>query len=288
MQTQKFNIDKEYKSVYHYLKTNGFSERYITFLRRELGFVKKNGTPVTVREKLTTGDILEIVTDNNTKSSIMQCILPLDVVYEDEYYLIVNKPSGLTTIPTKSHYTENLAGAVSYYLSPKIENFTLRAINRLDKDTAGIVVFAKNLMSYNALKQIDKTYFAICKGQINEPITINKPIKTINIDGINQRKRVISDDGQEAITYVSPIKNYKDFTLVKLKLTHGRTHQIRVHLSNIGHALFGDEIYGEKCDKISHTALVCKEITFTHPFTKANLQLEVEFPEDFKNLINCL
>lgn len=285
MQYQKFIIDKNYKNIYYFLKTNGFSERYMSFLRKELGYIKKNGTPVTIKADLKPEDTLEVVADTTTKSSIMQCILPLDIVFEDDYYLIVNKTSGLASIPTKSHYTENLSGAVAHYLSSTLSNFTLRVINRLDKDTAGIVIFAKSLFASNQLKNIEKTYYAICEGIIDTPITINKPIETINENGINQRKRVISENGKEAITYITPIKTFKNYSLVKLNLVHGRTHQIRVHLSSIEHPLLGDSLYGKASELISHTALLCKKITFFHPVEKKKIELEVDFPEDFKKLL---
>lgn len=216
----------------------------------------------------------------------MQCILPLNIVYEDAYYLVLDKPSGLATIATKSHYAENLSGAVMAYLSPKIPDYTSRVIGRLDKDTAGLVIFAKNLIAYNLLKDLQKTYYALCKGIVDHELVIDKPIKTVNVDGINDRKRIIAPDGKPAKTFVYPVKNFDSYCLVKIKLENGRTHQIRVHLSSVGHALLGDEIYGKVCEGLNHAALVCKEISFYHPFERKTINLSADLPADFKKFLS--
>lgn len=297
---QKFIIDRDCKSIYIFLKQHGFSENYIKNLRKVEGFLRVNNETVFINHALKTGDKLEINANPNTKSSIMRCIIPLDIVFEDEFYLIVNKPSGLATMPTRSHYTKNLAGAICNYMDKKDPNFVLRIINRLDKDTAGLIIVAKDSVAQKELKTIEKFYHALCVGKIERAITIDKPIATlINQYGYNENKRVISNDGQEATTFVNPIKYYKEknMTLISCNLIHGRTHQIRVHLSSINHPLIGDKLYGNETYFISglqkqystflnHTALVCKSISFTHPFTNNLIKLEIDYPEDIKNLIN--
>lgn len=282
---QTYSIEKDYPHIYKFLKDNHFSERYLTFLRKRMGYIKVNGVPVNIKAPLKSGDKLEVLSDTINNSAIMHCILPLDIVYEDEYYILINKPSGLSSIPTKSHYTHNLAGAVIHYLSQKQDNFTYRILTRLDKDTAGIVLIAKNLLAANSLQAIDKTYYALCHGEISNPTTIDRPILTLSTNGVNQRKRIISPDGKPATTFITPVKSYKGFTLVKITLTHGRTHQIRVHMSSIGHPLLGDELYGKKSNLITHTALLCKEFSFYHPFLKKILYFSIDFPDDFKNLL---
>lgn len=283
---QKYTIENEYNHVYNFLKEIHISERYMSFLRKEMGYIKINGSPVNIKAPLHIHDTLEIIADNVHKSTIMHCILPLDIVYEDEYYLLVNKSSGLSTIPNKSHYDHNLAGAIANYLSDKLPKFTLRVINRLDKDTSGIVMVAKNLIAYNSLTKTNKVYHALCNGIIDKSIIINKPIATLKYEnGINQRKRIISEDGKSAVTYVEPIKTYQSYSLISLTLEHGRTHQIRVHLSSIGHPLLGDELYGYSDEHINHTALICKDLSFYHPFLKKTLNFSVEYPEDFNKLI---
>ena len=286
MKYHEFIIDQNYDTIYHYLKRHQFSENYIKNLRKTWGNFVVNDEIVNIRKKLERGDRLKLNSNPNQKTTIMPCILPLDIVYEDKYYLLINKPSGLSCMPNKSHYTNNLAGAITNYMHKKEEDFVLRIINRLDKDTAGIIIVAKDSISQKEIKNINKTYFAVCKGTFSFPITVNKSIKTITNNGINKRKRIIADDGQTAITHITPIKTGENNTLISLKLEHGRTHQIRLHLSSINHPLIGDEIYGEKSNLISHTALICKQLSFYHPFLKKTFNFEVDFPADFQRLIN--
>ena len=291
---QFYKIDKNYSSIYYFLKDNGFSENYITNLRKVMGYIKVNGEDVTIRHPLKIGDELAINSSPNYKTTIMHCIIPLDIVYEDKYYLLINKPAGLPCIPSRSHYSCNLAGAICYYMEAKEPNFTLRILNRLDKDTAGIVIVAKDSISQKEIRDINKTYYAFCEGKIENDLVINKKIKTITYGKLNVHKREIADDGKDATTYVHPIKTLKlkkddtetIVTLIKVNLKHGRTHQIRVHLSSIGHSLLGDELYGKKSLFISHTALICKEISFYHPFENKTLSFSVPYPKDFETILS--
>lgn len=285
MKYNNFTIEKEYSSICYFLKDQGFSENFISNLRKTWGNLIVNEEIVNIRKSLKKGDVLKINNSPNVKTTIMQCILPLNIVYEDEYYLLINKPSVLPCMPTRSHYSENLAGAICQYMQAKEENFVLRIINRLDKDTAGIIIVAKDSISQNKIKDINKTYHAICKGEICNYTEINSPIKTISINGKNQHKRIISPDGKEATTCITPISSTTEASLLAINLIHGRTHQIRVHLSSQNHPLIGDELYGEKSSMISHTALICKEVSFFHPFLEKTLFFKIDYPNDFGNLI---
>ena len=215
----------------------------------------------------------------------MHCILPLDIVYEDAYYLLVNKPSGISTMPNRSHYSENLGGAICHYLQNNQPDFTLRILNRLDKDTSGLVLVAKNSIAQKDIKNIEKTYLALCEGVIDEPCTISKPILTVRDNGINQQKRVVSEQGQAASTFVLPIKTIENTTLLSITLKQGRTHQIRLHLSSIGHPLVGDALYGKASDRINHAALCCNKLSFYHPYLKKKLSFSAPLPQDFLSLI---
>lgn len=283
---QNFKIDKDYKSVYFFLKENGFSENFITNLRKQAGFILINENIANTASALKKSDVLSVISNPNRKTTIMQCILPLDIVFEDAYYLLINKPSELSTMPNKSHYTNNLAGAICYYMSQKDPNFTLRVVNRLDKDTSGLVLVAKSALALKELSSFEKKYHAICEGIIDKDMVVDQPILTTQENGINNRKRVISPDGQKATTYIRPLKQLNNnLSLIELILVHGRTHQIRVHLSSIGHPLLGDELYGSKSPKIDHTALICKEVSFYHPYLKKTLSFSAPYPDDFKLII---
>ncbi|MBE7073778.1 MAG: RluA family pseudouridine synthase [Clostridiales bacterium] len=285
MKYQEYKIAEPYQTVYHYLKTMHFSENYIKNLRKDWGNILVNEKIVNIRCPLCIGDVLKINSSPNQKTDIKTCILPLDIVYEDEYYILINKPSGISCMPNKSHYDNNLAGAILNYMQDKESNFVVRILNRLDKDTAGIIIVAKSSIAQKDIKNLDKTYHAICEGIIDKSIQINSPIKTININGVNNRKRILSQDGQDATTFVTPISHNKLYSLISLKLKHGRTHQIRLHLSSIKHSLIGDEIYGTKSTLISHTALVCKELSFFHPYLKKQLSFEIDYPQDIKKIL---
>ncbi len=290
---QHYQITKNYSTIYFFLKDNDFSENFITNLRKQMGYIKVNGNDVTINHSLSIGDDLAINSNPNNKTTIMQCILPLDIVYEDDNYLLINKPAGLACMPSKSHYSFNLAGGICFYMKDKDPNFTLRIINRLDKDTSGIVIVAKDSISQKEIKDINKTYYAICEGIVEKDLVIDKKIKTTSKDKINNQKREIANDGKDAKTFVHPIKiceikeenQIKKFTLIKVNLIHGRTHQIRVHLSSIRHSLLGDEIYGNKSQLIDHTALICKDVSFYHPFKQETLTFSLPFPKDFEKLI---
>ncbi len=279
-------------TIFFFLKEHGFSEHYIKDLRHKKDGIRLNGVPVTIREKITIGDVLEIAKNPSAPSQIDFCEGDLDIIFEDEDFLIVNKPHNLACIPTRSHYAMNLGGQICKYMQETLEqtDFVLRIANRLDRETAGIVVIAKNVLAYNSLN-LQKEYHAICKGKVEQNITIDKPILTLTHNGINQQKRIISPNGKPAVTHVEILQylqdplHRKDLTLVKLKLETGRTHQIRVHMSEIGHPLVDDSIYNsnsQNFENSSHTMLLLKNIVFTHFRTGKTVTLSVPYPDDWK------
>ncbi len=285
MNYEKFKANKKYTKLYYALKDFGLSESYVSKLRKDSSFLLLNNQSANMRSQVNKNDLISFALEIGTSSSFKTCQIPLNIVFEDDYLLVINKPAGLTCNPTKSHYDINLAGAVCNYMQNKSKDFVYRIINRLDKDTAGLVIIAKNLFAYNKISNIDKTYEAICEGKLSCNACIIKPIYTENINGLNTLKRTISPLGQDAVTYVESI-NYNDImSHIRLNLKHGRTHQIRVHLSSINHPLVGDSIYGITSNFISHTALFCKEIVFNHPKDNTKINLIADYPDDFKKLL---
>ncbi|MBP3619763.1 MAG: RluA family pseudouridine synthase [Clostridia bacterium] len=274
-------------SIYFFLKHNNFSETYINKLRKESEFLILNGKPATLKTKIRNGDILQVATNPTTNTTqILAIDIPLDIIFEDNDYLIVNKPHNLACMPSQSHYFDNLGGRIVSYMK-KSNNFILRIINRLDKDTAGIVVIAKNLLAYKNFKFASKEYFALCEGHFDKTkTTINKPILTINNNGINEMKRIVSTDGKTAITHIETIQKFSKHSLIKAILETGRTHQIRVHTSSENHALLYDPIYNPKYKEVpfnnnSHTFLILKKISFIHFQNNKEITLEVPFPDDW-------
>lgn len=278
------NVNPKEK-IYTYLKRNGYSENYVKNLRKKEGYILLNAKIAHSDFILKQGDILELCKSPNTKSSVMPCQYDLDIVYEDDDIIIVNKPSGLSTLASKSHYSQNLSGAIVNYMNKKTDNFVVRIVGRLDKDTAGLVVIAKHSLICNKLSQnsaIKKTYLAIATGKIDERITIDKNIATTkNEFGYNNLKREISPEGKSAITYVTPIAYDGENTLIKAEIEYGRTHQIRLHLASIGHPLLGDLVYGNASDKISHSALACYRIQLYNELSGKNIDVHIPLPLDF-------
>lgn len=293
--TVKNSTSLKKQTVYFYLKSIDLSESYISKLRKQEGSILLNNKIANLKAQIKDNDKIEILKNPSSSGSSISTVdcSNLSIVYEDDDYLVVNKPHNLACIPTKSHYSDNLGSQICSYMQRKDPNFVLRILNRLDKETAGLIVIAKNLFAYKNITKIDKTYYALCYGNLDQnEITINQPILTKNINGINIMKREVSPLGKEAITHITLIKNYKDYCLAKFKLETGRTHQIRVHTAFIQHPLLGDSIYFSKTSKESmpenipnHTMLILKEISFLHFRINQLLHFEINFPKEWHNFI---
>ncbi|MBR3888288.1 MAG: RluA family pseudouridine synthase [Clostridia bacterium] len=213
----------------------------------------------------------------------------LDIIYEDEYLLVANKPAGIVVHPSSYHLNNTLANGVKYYLN---NNKKIRPINRLDRDTSGIVMFAKNEYVQECFQNkadYKKEYLAIINGILdNDKGTINKPIAR-KPDSIMERE-INYEDGQNAITHYDVLERFVEegYTLVHIELETGRTHQIRVHFKSEGHTLLGDDLYGAPSKLITRQALHAWKISFVHPITNEEVKLEANIPEDIKNVITKL
>ena len=249
-----------------------------------------NSTPTFVDSRLKPFDIVEILIDFEEKSeNIIPTQIDLNIIYEDEYYIVINKPSGIAKHPSILHYTDSLANGVKFYFEQKNIKKKIRPINRLDKDTSGIVIFAKNeyiqefLVKEMKKNTFFKEYIAVCEGIFESKIgTINLPIGRKENSII---ERCVCSDGDIAITHYNVLKSLKNTSVVHVTLETGRTHQIRVHLSNIGHPILGDTLYGNPSSVINRQALHAYKVKFIHPITGLNVEYIATIPSDIKSII---
>lgn len=249
-----------------------------------------NSTPTFVDSRLKPFDIVEILIDFEEKSeNIIPTQMDLNIIYEDEYYIVINKPSGIAIHPSILHYTDSLANGVKFYFEQKNIKKKIRPINRLDKDTSGIVIFAKNeyiqefLVKEMKKNTFFKEYIAVCEGMFESKIgTINLPIGRKENSII---ERCVCSDGDIAITHYNVLKSLKNTSVVHVTLETGRTHQIRVHLSNIGHPILDDTLYGNPSSVINRQALHAYKVKFIHPITGLNVEYIATIPSDIKSII---
>lgn len=249
-----------------------------------------NDTPVSVNAPLHTNDVVSILIDFvEDNSNIVPTEMDLNIIYEDNALLIINKPSGIPVHPSQDHFEDSLSNAVKFYFDKIGLNKLIRPVNRLDKDTSGLVVFAKNeyiqecLVRQMKSKQFTKEYMAICDGIFeNNSGIINAPIARKANSII---ERCINPNGDNAITLFEVLETTNNYSVVKCLLETGRTHQIRVHMAYIGHPLLGDTLYGTSSPLISRQALHAYKISFIHPISKKNLEFTAKIPTDFEKLI---
>ena len=272
------------------LKRNfGFSSRLMTKLKMNRG-VRLNGTFVKMYEKGLPGDIVTVDLPAEMSDFEPECI-PISVVYEDDDLLIINKQPGYVVHPTKGHPCHTIANGIMNYILENQKQFKIRFINRLDMDTSGLLAIAKNSHCQDDLSKqmkensVVKKYVAIVKGIIaEEEGTVDLPIDREDADHV---KRAVLESGYPSVTHYKVMERFpKGYTMVELILETGRTHQIRVHMSHIGHPVLGDVLYDEAAVwLIERQALHAKYLSFCHPVTRKRLELEAPLPEDMESLI---
>ncbi len=256
---------------------------------------EQEAVPIMVKQLLDPGDILivRVYEDVDNASEIVPWDIPIDIVYEDEDLILVNKPGDMVVHPSYAHYTDSLSNALAGYYKKTGQNHVIRTIGRLDRETSGLIIFAKNRHSAALLSdQKDKMsrrkeYLALCHGIFDEKEgTVNAPI------GQNEGERMIRrvmDSGKEAITHYRVLKEFNDYSLVRLKLDTGRTHQIRVHMNYLGHPLLGDNLYGKDIPDnhgMTRAALHAASLSFFQPVTGEELCFEADVPQDMEKLIS--
>ena len=230
------------------------STNLIKELKKYKEGIQVNGEHKRVVDLAAKGDILKITIRDTVSENIVPTDIPLDIVYEDEDVLVINKPSNMPTHPSMGNYENSLANGVMYYYKSKGEERVFRAVNRLDKDTSGLMAVAKNSYIHARLgeeiqkKELKRKYMCIVCGDVERDGTVDAPIRRANGSVIN---RIVAPDGQRAVTHYRVVKRYGEYTLLEMELETGRTHQIRVHMAYIGHPLVGDWLYGTEDHNLS-------------------------------------
>lgn len=268
-----------------------FSVRSLSKMKREKS-VLVNGVYKKPSLKVYSGDLIEVKIDEE-KANFESQDLNLQIIYDDFDIIMVNKPPFMVVHPTKSHYDKTIANGISYYIDNQKENVKIRFVNRLDMNTSGLVIVAKNAYAHHTLStamsenKVEKKYITVVDGIIKENEgTIDEPIYRPTEDSI---KRIIDERGQSSITHYKVIERLENATVLEVSLETGRTHQIRVHMAHIGHGIIGDELYGCVDEKlINRQALHAYKLEFEQPRTKEKLKFKADIPEDMKELISKL
>lgn len=255
-------VSEEYPTLRDFLRRAGFS--YSLTKEAKRGSILLNGEPVTVRATVRAGDRVEVYVKERKSEGITPIDIPLTVLYEDEDILAVDKPVNMPTHPSKGNNLLTLANAVMAYFGG---DFVFRSVNRLDRDTSGIVIIAKNQISAGEMSKSmkaglwQKEYEALVVGRPTPMAgVIDEPIERVAEGNI---KREVRADGKRAVTEYRVVEERGENSLCRIALKTGRTHQIRVHMAHIGHPLVSDFLYGKLTDEAYY--LRCKKITFPHP-----------------------
>lgn len=291
--TLKWHVPKMYANglLRDFLRVEkSLSRQALTDIKNS-GTLLVNGEPVTVRALLNEGDEVTVVFPPEERSNgLVSKNIPLTIVFEDDHVLIINKQANLPTIPSIYHPELSLANAVLFHYDMNKIPFTFHAVNRLDRDTSGLLIVAKHRYAHDLLTKqqklgkIGRTYLAIVHGHLNKRFgMINAPIGRKDSSII---EREVRSDGQAAVTNYEVVTALEEETVMKLSLDTGRTHQIRVHMSYLGHPLLGDDLYGGKLTKINRQALHSWKLQFFHPFLKKEMSFSVKPPEDMLKVIN--
>ena len=293
---QKYNLISYTNEVESTLKEVlldklNFSVRSISKMKREES-VFVNGVYKKPSSKVNKGDLIEVKINEDMANFEAQN-LNLDILYDDFDIIMVNKPPFMVVHPTKSHFDNTIANGVTYYIKEKDEKVKIRFVNRLDMNTSGLVIVAKNAYAHHTLSldmsndDVEKKYITVVKGIVKDDEgTINEPIYRPTEDSI---KRVVDERGQASVTHYKVLERLDDATVLEVKLETGRTHQIRVHMSHIGHGIIGDELYGYEDESlINRQALHAYSLVFNQPRTKERLEFKADLPNDIKHLIEKL
>ncbi|MDQ7092132.1 RluA family pseudouridine synthase [Desulfosporosinus sp. PR] len=287
-----YQIAEKYEglTVEAYLKqVLTYSGRKIQKLTRQKG-VLLNKKPVYLQKKIQTGDVLRVLVLGDSSYGVEPEPSPIEILYEDSYLIVLNKPSGLLVHPTGQTTHGTLSNYLAHYYQQQGVISTIRPIHRLDRETSGCVVFAKDSQTQALLEKllregsIKRTYQALIEGTLTPANgTVNAPIGP---HPGKPNRRAVNSKGDPAITHYKTIKSFANSSLLELSLETGRTHQIRVHLAYLGHPIIGDRMYGKNSSLIAGQALHAYSLQLPHPLEQREIALEAPFPTNFLHLLD--
>ena len=275
-------------TVLDFLRKKGFSRHILSSMKADKEALTRNGQRIGGREHLLAGDHFRVrLLETIDSDGIVPVSMPLSILYEDEDILVINKPADMPVHPSIGNYTNTLANGVTAYLDAKDEHSPFRCINRLDRDTSGALILAKNAFSAAVLstqmrnRQIRRTYLAVVEGITPPNGTISAPISRVD-DSVIER-HVDFLHGEPAVTHYERLETKNEHSLLEIHLETGRTHQIRVHMGYIGHPLPADYLYHPEYDCFKRQPLHSLQLEFRHPVTDKSMCLLAPVPEDMCN-----
>ena len=278
-------------TIEHFLRGKGYSSQCIKELKKMPQSILIDGQWQYMKHILQSGETLTVhVQEEASSEKIPPVELPLDIVYEDEDILVVNKPADMPIHPSLNNYYNSLANALAWYFEQQNKPFVFRCINRLDRDTSGLTIIAKHMLSAGILsaqvaeRAIHREYLAIVRGEITPAQgTIDAPIGR---KGDSIIERVVDyEKGERAVTHYQLTEYKNGHSLLSIHLETGRTHQIRVHMKHIGFPLIGDYLYNPDMEYMQRQALHSHRLQFTHPITGEAMDFTAPLPKDMLQLL---
>ena len=277
--------------VEQFLRRKRYSGQNLSEIKRMPKSILVNGVHYYMRQELSKGDHLQVrICETKNSEKIPPTNLPLDIIYEDEDLLVLNKPAGMPIHPSLNNYTNSIANALAYYFQSQGKPFIFRCCNRLDRDTSGLTIVSKHLVSGSILsdmtkyREVHREYLAIARGSVTPSEgTIQAPLG--RKDGTIIERTVDWEHGEDAVTHYKVVKEANGHSLVSLLLETGRTHQIRIHMKYLGYPLIGDYLYNPDMEYMTRQALHSHHMEFTHPITGEHMSFTAPLPEDMARVM---
>ena len=277
--------------VEQFLRRKRYSGQNLSEIKRMPKSILVNGVHYYMRQELSTGDHLQVrICETQNSEKIPPTKLPLDIIYEDEDLLVLNKPAGMPIHPSLNNYTNSIANALAYYFQSQGKPFIFRCCNRLDRDTSGLTIVSKHLVSGSILsdmtkyREVHREYLAIARGAVTPSEgTIQAPLG--RKEGTIIERTVDWEHGEDAVTHYKVVKEANGHSLVSLRLETGRTHQIRIHMKYLGYPLIGDYLYNPDMEYMTRQALHSHHMEFTHPITGEHMSFTAPLPEDMARVM---